>query len=281
MNRKNTLIMLILSILFLVSISSAFAGNNTTIADNTPREFLPDSDKQVSATEDGHFNITFDNGYNGYCLEYGEKDASVGDKYIVANTSYAINKNNDENVGNYLKTFFVDYYDVAMEDKVKTQHIIWHFTDDFNGWRVDPELIEDIKLTASKKVIPDEGATLKLNNTTEAVFYFQVLISPYQHHQNFFAYKIVYRNITNTTNTTTENNNTGMAQNNTQNNKTNTNQGNPSKPTDELIKTNPKKHYKIEKSILKTHKTGIEFNILMIILLFLIIACRKEKFNKN
>lgn len=80
---------------------------------------------------------------------------------------------------------------------------------------VDPDLIENIKLTSSKKTIPDEGATLKINNTTEAVFYFQVLISPYQHQQNFFAYKIIYRNITNTTNNTGENNNTNMSQNNT------------------------------------------------------------------
>ena len=190
--------------------------NNTTVSDQTPREFPPASDKKVSATDNGHFNITFDNGYNGYCLEYGEKDADAGDRFIVVNTSYAINNNDNSNVGNYLKTFFVEYYDVAMEDKVKTQHIIWHFTDDFNGWRVDPELIESIKLTASKKVIPYEGATLKLNDTTEAVFYFQVLILSYQHHQNFFAYKIIYRNITNTTNKTTENNKTNASQNSTQ-----------------------------------------------------------------
>lgn len=122
-----------MAFVFFISVNNVFAGNNTTESDNTPREFLPDSDKQVSATEDGHFNITFDNGYNGYCLEYSEKDTNVGDKFIVVNTSYAINTNDKSNVGNYLKTFFVDYYDIAMEDKVKTQHIIWHFTDDFNG----------------------------------------------------------------------------------------------------------------------------------------------------
>ena len=30
----------------------------------------------VEASEDGHFNITFSDGYNGYCLEYGEKEAT-------------------------------------------------------------------------------------------------------------------------------------------------------------------------------------------------------------
>lgn len=138
-----------------------------------------------------------------------EKDGDAGNRFIVVNTSYAINNKDNINVGNYLKTFFVDYYDVAMEDKVKTQHIIWHFTDDFNGWRVGPELIK-VLLAALKKVIPDERATLKLNGATEAVFYFPVLISHYPHHQNFFAYKIIYRNITNTTNITTENNKTNI-----------------------------------------------------------------------
>ena len=94
-----------------------------------------------------------------------EKDADAGDRFIVFNTSYAINNKNNSNVGNYLKTFFVDHYDVAMEDKVKTQHIIWHFTDDLNGWRVGPELIK-VLLAASKKVITDEGERLKLNDTT-------------------------------------------------------------------------------------------------------------------
>lgn len=151
MKQKYVLILIILAMAFLISINSVFAGNNTTGSDNTPREFLPASSEEVSATEDGHFNITFDNGYNGYCLEYGEKDADAGDRFLVVNTSYAINNKDSSNVGNYLKTFFVDFYDVAMEDKVKTQHIIWHFTDDFNGWRVDPELIESIKSTAAKK----------------------------------------------------------------------------------------------------------------------------------
>ena len=150
---------------------------------------------EVLASEDGHVNITFDNGYNGYCINYGDHEAKTGYEYSVENTSYATNKNTGEDVGNYLKVYFVDYYDDAMRNDIVTQHTIWHFTDDFNGWRIDPLLIENIKSTASTKIIPDSGAVRQINNTTEAVFDFCVLSSDKFDHQNFFAYKITYRDI--------------------------------------------------------------------------------------
>lgn len=154
-----------------------------------------ESEEEVLAREDGHVNITFDNGYNGYCINYGEHEAKTGQEYSVKDTTYATNKNSGESVGNYLKVYFVDYYDDAMRNDIVTQHTIWHFTDDFNGWRIDPILIENIKSTASTKTIPDNGAVRQINNTTEAVFDFQVLSSDKSEHQNFFAYKITYRDI--------------------------------------------------------------------------------------
>lgn len=154
-----------------------------------------ESEEEVLAREDGHVNITFDNGYNGYCINYGEHEAKTGQEYSVKDTTYATNKNSGESVGNYLKVYFVDYYDDAMRNDIVTQHTIWHFTDDFNGWRIDPILIENIKSTASTKTIPDNGAVRQINNTTEAVFDFQVLSSDKSDHQNFFAYKITYRDI--------------------------------------------------------------------------------------
>lgn len=149
----------------------------------------------VSANEDGHFNISFDDGYNGYCINYGDHEADKGNNFTVQDTDYAVNEKSGQSVGNELKTFFVNYYDVAIEDKVKTQHIIWHFTNDFNGWRVDPALIEEIKKASLENVIPDHGATRKINNTTEMVFDFEVLESHDSAHQNFFAYRISLREI--------------------------------------------------------------------------------------
>ena len=180
----------ILMILFAITTCMDFASaeTETNILKNSQSE-------EVLATEEGNLNISFDNGYHGYCINYGDHEAKIGSKYNVENTSYATNKNTGESVGNYLKVYFVDYYDDAMRDEIVTQHTIWHFTDDFYGWRLDPLLLENIKSTASTKTIPDNGAVRQINNTTEAVFDFLVLNSDKSDHQNFFAYKITYRDI--------------------------------------------------------------------------------------
>ncbi len=180
----------ILMILFAITTCMDFASaeTETNILKNSQSE-------EVLATEEGNLNISFDNGYHGYCINYGDHEAKIGSKYNVENTSYATNKNTGESVGNYLKVYFVDYYDDAMRDEIVTQHTIWHFTDDFYGWRLDPLLLENIKSTAATKTIPDSGAVRQINNTTEAVFDFLVLNSDKSDHQNFFAYKITYRDI--------------------------------------------------------------------------------------
>ncbi len=192
-----------------------------------------ESEEEVLAREDGHVNITFDNGYNGYCINYGEHEAKTGQEYSVKDTTYATNKNSGESVGNYLKTYFVDYYEDAIRNDIVTQHTIWHFTDDFNGWRIDPLLIENIKSTASTKTIPDSGAVRQINNTTEAVFDFQVLSSDKSGHQNFFAYKITYRDIikdiinnTNSSNDTASKGQYSNTTNSTENNTLNDTQKN-------------------------------------------------------
>ena len=182
-----TIIMIIFAITTCLNFVSA--ENETNILRSS------ESEEEVRASEDGHVNISFENGYNGYCINYGEHEAAAGQEYSVQDTTYATNKNSGESVGNYLKVYFVDYYEDAMRDEIVTQHTIWHFTDDFNGWRIDPILIENIKTTASTKTIPDNGAVRQINNTTEAVFDFQVLSSDKSDHQNFFAYKITYRDI--------------------------------------------------------------------------------------
>lgn len=181
--------------------ASAESDANCTLAASLEEENLKVKSEEdrtgelVSANEDGHFNISFDDGYNGYCINYGDHEADKGNNFTVQDTDYAVNEKSGQSVGNELKTFFVNYYDVAIEDKVKTQHIIWHFTNDFNGWRVDPALIEEIKKASLENVIPDHGATRKINNTTEMVFDFEVLQSHDSTHQNFFAYRISLREI--------------------------------------------------------------------------------------
>ena len=178
--------------------------------------------ERVEAKESGNYNITFNDGYSGYCINYGDRAADRGDDFIVKNTSNAINHNSGESIGNYLKVLFVDYHDIAVKDKTKTQYLIWAFSDDYN-YRKD--LVNEIKQVAVDRIIPDQGAVKKINNTTEATFYFEVLDSIESWTQNFFAYRIEYRTITpEIVNNTTDspNNNLGSPQeNNTTNNDTN------------------------------------------------------------
>ena len=190
---KPAIINLFIIILILTS------GLNVISAENETSDIINSENdhesKIVSASEEGNFNISFNDGYNGYCINYGNHEAQKGHNFTVQDTSYAINQESGQSVGNELKTFFVDYYDVAMTDKIVTQHVIWHFTNNFSGWRVDPNLINEIREKSSQKIIPDNGAVRKINNTTEAVFSFEVLDAHEEGHQNFFAYRVLYRNI--------------------------------------------------------------------------------------
>ena len=178
------------------SLNFAAAQNETEmIIANTEEEQVGRTGEKSLALENGNLNISFEDGYNGYCIDYGKHEAEIGDSFTIEDTSHAVNKNSGQSVGNYLKVYFVDYYDHTLKNEIVTQHTIWHFTDDFNGWRLDYDLIDSIKATASTKTIPDYGAVKKINNTTEAVFDFKVFKSEKFENQNFFGYKITYRNI--------------------------------------------------------------------------------------
>ena len=178
------------------SLNIAAAQNETEMMiANTEEEQVGRTGEKSLALENGNLNISFEDGYNGYCINYGKHEAKVGDSFIVKDTTFAVNSNSGQSVGNYLKVYFVDYYDHTLKNEIVTQHTIWHFTDDFNGWRLDYDLIDSIKATASTKTIPDYGAVKKINNTTEAIFDFKVFKSENFENQNFFGYKITYRNI--------------------------------------------------------------------------------------
>lgn len=282
-------------------LNAASAENelNSTLAASLEEENLKVKSEEdrtgelVSANEDGHFNISFDDGYNGYCINYGDHEADKGNNFTVQDTIHAVNEKSGQSVGNELKTFFVNYYDVAMQDKVKTQHIIWHFTNDFKGWRVDPALIEEIKKASLENAIPDHGATRKINNTTEMVFDFEVLESHDSAHQNFFAYRITLREILeiienetmeNTTQNNTLNNQTSIPNNSQEEGKLNKNDSGVRTENKTNLTPNTEKNdssqkdsqnNKFENVSLKKHVTGYSYIPAIIILLFGLILLTK------
>ena len=306
--KRKLLTLLIISLTIIAGTNFVSAENETQLLATEEEEdkLKIENDRTgelVSASEDGNYNISFDDGYNGYCINYGDHEAKEGHNFTVQDTSYAINHKSKQSVGNELKTFFVDYYDIAMKDTVVTQHVIWHFTNDFNGWRIDPNLIENIKATSSQKIIPDHGAVKKINNTTEAVFNFEVLDAHEEGHQNFFAYNVVLRAINelvenetenstaNETNTTdinqttnetgTQNNQTanetGTQKNDTSTNMTNINQTMKANKTTITEGNDPKDSDSKSNSI--KHSTG--YSLILALLAILIAGLLIVKYRRD
>ena len=262
--------------LFLFIIGCIYAGDNNTTNDKLIPKDINTYNNIVIANESGHFNTSFSDGSNGYCLEYGEQEANKDDEFYKVNTSYAINNVNQKPIGDYLKTFFIDYYNIANKDKIATQHYIWAFSDDFNSWRINQSLVDYIKLNPS--FYPDHGEK-QINNTTKMVYSFSVLLSKFLYHQNYFTYKIYFENITSNStiqinNSTT--NNSIITNNTIQNNISNI-QFNDSIVIDEVILSHS--------SILSNNKisfsqntTGYSVYLILICILLIIIISIKIKY---
>ncbi len=186
--------------------------------------------EEVKALEGGYRNVSFDDGYNGYCVNRYLHSTQRGETFTVENTTNIVSSRYGESVGNYLKILFVDHYNYTMNPTTDLSEIIWTFTD-YNYKTSNNAVIKAIlESAANGRIIPDHGAVAKINNITEAIFDFELLNSEHGDTQNFFGYKINYRTIeipedeplgsTPENNTTVENetipqNNTTIPENNT------------------------------------------------------------------
>ncbi|WP_458404708.1 Cys-Gln thioester bond-forming surface protein [Methanobrevibacter sp.] len=195
-------LLLILAIL-IITVTPVMAGNNTTVVDN-PTQYISD-EPMTEALESGDSNISFADGYRGYCIEWGEHSAEKGDKFYV----------HDRDVDNNIKTFFVYFYEDSQRDVIATQHMIWKFTDNKQFSRFNQTLYEKIVEKAATVQVPNDGV-LKVNDTTEMVYSFRNFISNINEYQNYFAYRIYFTNITpesNLTENSTGNSSAGTSQN--------------------------------------------------------------------
>ena len=198
--------LLLIFAILAITISPVMAGNNTTDVDN-PTQYISD-EPMTEALESGDSNISFSDGYKGYCIEWGEHSAEKGDKFYIY----------DEDVDNNIKTFFVYFYEESQRDVIATQHMIWKFTDDKQFSRFNQTLYEKIIEKSATVKVPNDGV-LKINDTTEMVYSFRNFISNINEYQNYFAYKIYFRNITLQNNLTQ--NSTGNGSESTSQNTTN------------------------------------------------------------
>lgn len=171
----------------IASISTVYAGNNTTTID-TPTAHI-EQGKTITAIESGDSNISFSDGYKGYCAEWGEHSAERGDKFYI----------HDE-VDNNIKVFFTYFYEDAQKNTIATQHMIWKFTDGKEFSRFNKTLYNQIITKSATIQVPNQG-TIKIDNNTEMVFNFKMFISEFEEYQNYFGYKIFFRNISSNSST--------------------------------------------------------------------------------
>ena len=160
------------------------------------------AEETVTALEAGHFDILFSNGYRGYCIDYGKHEAEKNEVFRMTDTSKAINNNTREDISQHLKILFTQEFDelfgadgdtYVTKDRIVSQYYVWHYSYDLNNWRIDGNVIEEVKaLVDSDMTIPDHGYTI-VRDGKRITFNFAVLEhmkEPREKHQDFFVYKI-------------------------------------------------------------------------------------------
>lgn len=249
-------------LIFFLTMGIASAGNNTTAIDH-PTVHVEDS-QTVTALESGDSNISFSDGYKGYCVEWGEHSAEAGEKFYV----------HDE-IDNNIKTFFVYFYPESQRDVIATQHMIWKFTDNKQFSKFDRNWYNDIVIVGNVIQVPDYG-TVPLNSTHQMVFEFKTFVAKINEYQNYFGYKFYIEKISSNEsiqiNNSTVNNNTTLLLNISLN------------ETDIQFNTTSdiKKEKKIvlsTSSILKKHITGAPLKSVfgwIVILLIIILLCYRK-----
>lgn len=181
---RKTLITLLI-ILLITSIGVVGAGNNTTEIEN-PTITISDA-PTIKVIESGDSNISFEDGYKGYCAEWSEHSAEEGQEFYIEDTAIMNNSN-------YLKTMFLFFYNQTQKDIYATQHMIWKFTDNKQFSKFNQTWYNQIVETGDKYTIPDEGK-IPLNDTHQMSFSFKAFIAQINEYQNYFAYKFFIEQI--------------------------------------------------------------------------------------
>lgn len=174
-----------LIILLVISLGVVSAGNNTAPIEQ-PTMYISNG-PTIQAIEGGDSNISFEDGYKGYCAEWGEHSAEEGQEFYIKDSSTIDNSN-------YLKAMFLFFYNQTQKDVYATQHMIWKFTDNKQFSRFNQTWYNQIVDTGDKYTIPDAGK-IKLNDTHQFSFDFKAFVPFINEFQNFFAYQFLIEQI--------------------------------------------------------------------------------------
>lgn len=177
--RKQLIICLIICVIMSLNMVSAENNTEPTIyVNNQPT---------IEALEGGDSNISFADGYKGYCAEWGEHSAEAGQEFYIESTSKMNNSN-------YLKAMFLFFYNQTQKDVYATQHMIWKFTDDKQFSKFNQTWYNQIVGMGDKYTIPDSGK-IPINDTHQFSFDFKLFTPFINEFQNFFAYQFLTEEI--------------------------------------------------------------------------------------
>lgn len=102
-------------------------------------EELPAVGDTVKSLKDGFYRHPFEYGFTGHCIAYGSPEAELNEEYVVASPAGLYNNKMEvASFYNYLKVYATQFSDHFLnESEVVVQHHIWHFSNNFNGWRIN------------------------------------------------------------------------------------------------------------------------------------------------
>ncbi|MBR5868700.1 MAG: Cys-Gln thioester bond-forming surface protein, partial [Clostridia bacterium] len=162
----------------------------------------------VEALSGGSSNISFSNGYVGFCIDADERWVSVGESFTTTFTSVATNNISNEGVSQKLKVLFTQFFDelfvpdgdggYVVDDYLADgalQAAIWNITDDDYIWGTSKDLVNRVNAYTGP-AIPDSGYQLTLDNGDVVTFHFIVLEptrvpeAGTKPTQSFFAYRL-------------------------------------------------------------------------------------------
>ncbi len=166
--------------------------------------FLTVSAEDFTATNSGFSNVTFSDGYRGFCIDASLSGAENGDTFTSAkNTSVADHNATKEDVSQKLKILITQclneifvsdgnggYVMDSLKADSSVQSAVWNITDDRYVWGESKTFVEKVNAYSGPE-IPDEGYMITLENGDTITFYFKVFEPQKSGQQSFFAYKIV------------------------------------------------------------------------------------------
>lgn len=145
----------------------------------------------LSLSHNYTFDVPFTNGYIGLDLDYGTEEAFFYDPFTVLDTTHSLKNDAAATpIGNLLKILATQQWDAFKEDNLRRTYYAWHFSNDMNNWRIDPEVCEAVK--ASDLIIPDHGYIKEVEEGVFVTFdfaHFETTKDPAKH-PSFFGYKL-------------------------------------------------------------------------------------------